>query len=389
MEIRKISGNRDEIQSKATNSIIENNYTGVYEISPRVGKTKIVLDAIKDKINRTIYILVPGKTVLNSWKKDMVKFKFPKEVNVVLLCFKSLHKIPNNAQLIVVDECHMLSYNNHFSLRNLTPKRLLLLSGTIGKYSLHLIKSILNLKINFTYSIEDAIEDDIVAGFEISVLRVELDDEERNLPLNNGPMATEKEIYDFMTRRISELEDLIEKKKSLKKRVFYDIKLKERLTRERANFIYYSLSKINVVEDFLEKTKDIRKVVFCSRNEIADLITGFSYHQANEKENNLEKFINDENLKVLGVVNKISVGVTIPNLKFIVFQHLYSNSEMSIQKIMRACNFENGKIGKIVIFCLKDTRDEEWVKSALSDINPDRVKYYDYSEKLDLKLLLP
>jgi len=52
-----------------------------------------------------------------------------------------------------------------------------------------------------------------------------------------------------------------------------------------------------------------------------------------------------------------------------------SSEESAIQKVMRMCNVEENEIAEIYITYFINTIDEEWVKKALSGLNPEKIIY--------------
>ena len=70
-----------------------------------------------------------------------------------------------------------------------------------------------------------------------------------------------------------------------------------------------------------------------------------------------------------------NMGITIPNLKVGIFHQMKSSEESAIQKVMRMCNVEQDEIAEIYITYFINTIDEEWVKKALSGLNPEKIIY--------------
>ena len=84
-DIRKIK------QKEFTEKIIENNYSHIYIIAPRVGKTKIMIDSLIGKEHKNIAITVPRETIITSWKKELVKWKSP--LNPTFICNNKLNVV--------------------------------------------------------------------------------------------------------------------------------------------------------------------------------------------------------------------------------------------------------------------------------------------------------
>ena len=51
----------------------------------------------------------------------------------------------------------------------------------------------------------------------------------------------------------------------------------------------------------------------------------------------------------------VQMGITIPDLKIGIFHQIQSNEESAIQKVLRMCNLEDGKIAKIFIVMVNNT----------------------------------
>jgi hypothetical protein len=125
---------RQQIQLDATKSIIQNKFRGIYDIAPRVGKSKILIDAlILSKTDSSKFVIAaPYTEILNSWKKEFAKWNY--EFKGRLITFRSLNTISLSNKLIVIDECQELSLGNYSKLyvhRN----NIMCLSGSISEWT--------------------------------------------------------------------------------------------------------------------------------------------------------------------------------------------------------------------------------------------------------------
>lgn len=372
---------RNLIQAEATEAIVKNNYNGVVDISPRVGKSKILIDSIKDKFDWNIVILSPYKPIQDSWNNEFVKWKVPSEINIVNLCTKSVNKIQENLDLLIIDEIQTLSVNQIDWIKKKKPKRILGLTGTYNKETEILISRTLLLKTIFKYSIDSAINDNIISNFEIILVECELNSTIKNVESGSKhyrKLVSEKEHYNYLTTNFDKFNKL-----SITNAHFES--LRNYFVRERTNLIYNSPTKLNVAKKIVENIK--RCLVFSSRVEHAGFLAGDTYHNKNKKENNLEKFI-ERSIDKLGVCETINMGVTIPVLKRAVIHQLKSSSEMSLQKILRTCNLEDDEVAKIYVTYYKDTVDYNWVNRALESVNSGRIRRITTAE-LENELLTP
>lgn len=105
---------REEIQKNIKNTILLNNFKGIVLSSVRSGKTRIILETIKEHSKNkkiTIFVAYPNIDVKNSWLDEMEKIQyFP---NVIFSTFISLEKYINvEADYFIYDEAHLIPTEN-------------------------------------------------------------------------------------------------------------------------------------------------------------------------------------------------------------------------------------------------------------------------------------
>lgn len=362
---------RELIQRLAVQSIVQSDYTGAFVIAPRVGKTKIVIDAIGglNFEGWNIMIATPRQDINNSWDIELSRWK-KNGPDPAIFCFPSLKKVSHSPDLLVIDEFQMLSINQMQMIKKINPKRLLLISGTANEYTRALIKYQLGIKeITFEYSIEEAVRDGIVANFHVYIVKV---------PLGTTyygriqyARASEKQAYDYHTSMFDQLRLQCAVRPDL-------VPAKETSARKRAEVLYTAKDKIAVAKSIQERIGE-RVLVFTARTKVADTISPYSYHSKNKTEKNLERFIGGE-INTLSVVSMGDTGITFPDLKMEVVHQMQSNSETSLQKLLRACNLEGDKIARIIITVYKDTVDEGWTRTAMEGVPSDKVTWLEMGE---------
>lgn len=355
---------REEIQEKSRDIAIAHNLTGILDISPRVGKSKIAIECIKD-IN-SVAIIAPYNSIVDSWQQEYKKWNLS---NIpVTLCSRSSDKIPD-VDLLIVDEIQTLS---DLQIENLKGKRILGLTGTLGQGTRKKLKKELGLDVIYKYSYEQAIEDRIISDFRINVIECKLDDKVKYLTggTKDKPfLTTEKSSYDYLTKQFNRFKILAWNNKKLEA-------VKMQWASKRANLLYTSNTKYDIAKSIFDKID--RSVIFTTRTEIADRFAD-SYHSKSE-EDNLERFQKEE-IDKLAVCQMTNMGITLNRLDTIVVHQLQSNEEMSIQKIMRCCTFEYerpDKVSTIWITVYRDTVDEEWCDKALANVSKHRINYIDW-----------
>jgi superfamily II DNA or RNA helicase len=135
-------------------------------------------------------------------------------------------------------------------------------------------------------------------------------------------------------------------------------------------------TKLHLARKLLESIND-KCIVFANKKEQADVLCMHSYHSGNS--------FSEENLKMFkeGVINKLSCvlqlneGVNIPNLKAGIIMHAYGNERKSNQRIGRLLRLNPDDTATVHILCYKNTIDERWVTTALSDLDENKITWKD------------
>lgn len=365
---------RQQVQRDAVNTIIGNDFRGIVDVSPRVGKSKILIDSIREHLNWKVVVCSPYRSIQDSWDTEFEKWGLGYEVGNI--CSRSLSKVPRELDLLVVDEVQTLSANQIDWIIKKAPRRILGLSGTLSPETKYELSSRLGIRPIFSYSINQAIRDGIISNFEVVLVGCNLDVVHRRVASGTKKrpvVATEKEHYEFLTKQFEKFRKLSYGDASF-------AAIKDLYARQRMHFVYGCQSKALIAKRIVDAQG--RCIVFSGRKETVEGLCEHTYHTGNKKEDNLEKFINGE-IDKLGVINMVNMGVTIPNLKRAIIHQMISSSEMSLQKVLRICNLEDDAIAKIYVTYYKDTVDYKWTREAFGGVDDRRIIEIDESD-LDL-----
>jgi superfamily II DNA or RNA helicase len=353
---------RIRIQTEATQKIIENKFKGIVDVSFRVGKTKLTIDALNTVTKDiNVLILAPGIPILSSWKEEIIKWKLNANVNVTYLWSNSIKKDNNLYHLIIADECH--AYNKmvllHLRKHQLRGTRILGLTGTLDQAAEFNLHNILSIKPIYQYTFEEAVKDKIIADYSVTCIGVDLDDElEVHVIDSARPAVSEKKAYEHWDRLYN---DAV-KKGRYKNLRFYMSK--------RKDIIYTSQTKLSTTLDVVDKHD--RCLIFSARQEIADKIGDGQFHSKSKK--TLEKFTK-EKLNKLSVISMISMGITLPKLKVAIFNQMKSVEALALQQAARILNLEDGTDAQIFIVYLKNTQDEVWMRDAIKGFQKTKINW--------------
>jgi len=358
---------RDRIQTQALEALKKHSYNCILSIIPRLGKSKIIIDALKEIPNKKILISAPYNTVLDSWRQEFVKWEY--EGDVTLTNSRSIEKHElDTYDLIVIDECHLLSARQ---IKHLKPSKAhkILMSGTMSKDTLKSLKGSLKLKLAYHYDIKQGIKDKVISDVEINIIHVPLDTSNKYIEAGTKDKkfkSTERDNYDYHSKRLRQAFAIAKKNGN------HDyVKL---VAGARARQVYAYESKQEHTKKLIKKLSKEKKLIFTMLT--ANNLTEYK-HDSKTKEDNLSKFI-EGSINELQVVKMASVGVTIPNLKCCIFHQMNSSSETGMQSIMRACNYMEDEKAIIYILAYQDTQDEKWVEKAVSMFPRDKINYIHY-----------
>lgn len=357
---------RNQIQKNVTAAIVENNYSGIIYVSPRVGKSKIVCDALKNKKikNKKILIIAPYNTILDSWTVEFTKWKIPTS-NITLANQRSLSKLNlNEYHNIICDEIHTLS-DAQIEVLKEQSNPILGLTGSLSNDSKKLLKDTLNIQPIYTYSVDEAINDGIVSDYTVYLIPVDLDTKDKYIDAGSktSPFKTTEFLnYQYLTEQFNKFKRAAWNNPKMEA-------IKMQFASKRASLIYSAKSKIKKVKEIIDKID--RCLIFTARIEIANELAN-SYHSKSD-ENNLEKFKNSE-INKLAVCEMTNMGVTFPKLKTGIFHQMKSSEESAIQKVMRMCNIDGKEKAEIYITYFRNTVDEEWVRKALNGLDQTKIK---------------
>lgn len=362
---------RNKIQQEATNSIVKNNYKGILLVAPRVGKSKIIIDALLQSDFNKITIIAPFNSILESWETEIGKWGEELREKVILVNQRSIEK-EHLSDILICDECHTLSENQVKTIKKLGFKSILGATGTLSKDSRKKINPILK-KIIHRYSIKEAIRDKIISNYNITVITLPLDNKDKYIESGTKKKkfnVTEFQQYNYLTKQFNKFKILAFKRPELEN-------VKYAYAGKRSRFLYGAKSKIELAKSVINSIKD-KKLIFTTLTDVADSLSPFSYHSKippKQLDQVLEDF-KDNKFDKLSVCGMLSMGFTDKQLKVGIFHQLQSSEEAAQQKIMRMCNYvEEGVDADIYILAYENTVDIDWINKALEPFNKTKIKY--------------
>ena len=214
--ITRLYGKMHQWQNRALETWESNSYTGIIEAVTGSGKTFLGVLAAARALNDGfgVVIVVPTRVLQEQWLAELHNFfsdelfersnvvgglggeygtdtsrgaKFPRPGRVVVAVaatFSShlyFHPSPSVPMLLIADEVHRYSGDQHSKIFSPNFERRLGLTGTfepvLGRYSLY--EDYFGPSPLFSYSFREAISEDVVSGYDVVLIRVVLPDQTR------------------------------------------------------------------------------------------------------------------------------------------------------------------------------------------------------------------
>lgn len=380
----KIQLLREQKQQEAVKTIVANNYRGLVDIVMRYGKTKIGIDTI-DRFNnerKTSYIslaksitgiapkvlwVTPSRQLRDKDIPNEFK-KFGKEDLLDLtkiVCWTSLHKEEGHYDLIIFDEYQCITIDSVKNIYNgkLIADHAIGLTGTPPKdYAKNYILGKLKLETIITITIDEAIEDNVVSDYRITVIKFDLDKSDYYIPDSLGNKITERTQYENITKVIDAM-----------KANHQDV---SRIAGVRRINIYNSKNRmiaLNKLKNYLD-SKSKRGLIFTPFKKIAEKF--INYFHSTSTSIHYSAF-QEGKINSLALVKSGSVGHTYENIEYVVVSSpTQDKAGGTTQSWGRGLLYKEGVPLDIYFLCAKDTVEEtNWLPKTLSKLDPAKIQY--------------
>lgn len=357
---------QDELQAEVVLKMLDffkEEKSGYLDLSPRFGKCKVTIEWLKSQYGNTnpfIIITYPNNTIEATWRDEFELWKYSNP-NIFFVNFRSLDKYLNiKADVIIFDEFHEVTSEKEieYSRRLLKASgRTLCLSGTISKYTKRVWPEVKEIA---KYSISEAIENNVIADYKITVHKVKLDTILKT-PNSKGRMLSEKQKYDNYTY-------VIEKMKFQGDNYMH-------LALQRNRLSSSSIAKKHFTKVLLKELKDKRVVVFTGLTEVADSLEIPSFHSKSPSDANFVAF-QEGSVSQLALAESGKLGVTFINLDSVILLNVTHNEEATAQAILRSIKLDyQDKIADIRLVVLDEKPELDKIKNSLVMLDKTKIKY--------------
>jgi superfamily II DNA or RNA helicase len=337
---------------------------GILNLCPRFGKIYTTINALeKLPANSNILIAYPDVKIKDAWEEDFKTRKYNNK-NISYTTHLSLKKYTDYYfDVIIIDEIHLLSEAQIEACKELTVYNqcVLGLTGTLSSWTEKTLLEELSLSVIAHYPIEQAIEEGVIVDYEITVIKVPLDNVTKIQYKNK--LKTEKQQFDAYGYVINKMQ--------------YGGGDTMFLRLSRMRIVQNSLAKLNKTKELLDKNKDDRILVFCGLTKIADSLGIPSYHSKSTEKDIFQDFAEGKG-NHLAVVKIGNTGVTYKPLNKVIINYFDSNAENLAQKINRCMAMEyNTPDKKAHIYIISSNEEVElkWLNKALEFFDKSKIKF--------------
>lgn len=333
---------------------------GLLLLSPRFGKTAVGINIFIKLDPSSILIVYPDEKIKQSWLDEFERMNYL-HPDITFTTYLSLHKYKEmRFDIVVLDEAHLMSERQLFTCYELLKinKTVLALTGTLTKDTQRALNDVLHLPVLATYSISEAVEENIVADYEISIISVPLDN---IIKLYKG--KTEKQKFDNISW-------VIDRQVEQGKDPFF-------LRLQRMRIIQNSIAKKNKTISLLKEYEKERVLTFCGLTKVADSLGIPSYHSKSSEKNIFENFVKGD-INHLAVCRIGNTGITYKSLNRVIVNYTDSNPSNLTQKLNRCLSMEYNnpdKKGLITIVSSDESTEHNWIKKGLSFFDKSKIKY--------------
>lgn len=357
---------REEIQNRGL-SLLNKYRHGILNYTMRTGKSKIVIDHIRDNPNLKFLWSTP--------KAKSRDVDIPEEFDkwgvepCDITCHGSLHKQDiSSYDVLILDEIQLVSIAKWQYIKNNSPDNIIGLTGTMPKSlkKLMYIKDIMKMPILDELGIDEASDNEIISKYKINSILIPLDVRKNiTVKLKGGKKFKTSEQLSY---------ENINVKYDFSK-LNYNSAGKKKWALIRKRFLGDCKSK----RDFIKKifNKNEKTIIFCPSKKVANIL-GNPYHSSTTDEN-LTLFQNNE-INLLSVVDMANNSLTFKDIQnVIIIQPDRNNLGKFEQRIGRSLLFKEGHTSMVYLLVFENTVEESWAEMSLENLS--NKNWYKYDNK--------
>ena len=395
--------NKDELRDAVNDAFKYSNNIAI-QAATGVGKSKIAIELCNEiasrQINSIKVLLVVAEVAhIANWDAEVIKWNLPIG-EVTTICYASLKKYRGTEwDAIIFDEAHHLNSELRLDVFDtLRARYRIFLSATLKDSLIYRLEESCGPIKSIKMGLQDAFDNNILPEPKIKLIPLTLDNTHYNEIIVEQWGKAEKRLtaeckfeerwkYLRDKKRVpngnliihcpqqQKYNYLCEQFEYYKKR--YMISRNEAIKNKwlqcgSKRKMYLGLCKTAVMPDLLEKVKKKRFICFCTNIEQAEFLGGpFAVHSKNKDSQQIIQMFNSKKINKLFAVGMLQEGVNLTDIQVGIIIQLDGEERAFIQKFGRTLRAES-PVQYIIYY--KGTRDEEYLKMALENIDTKYIK---------------
>lgn len=392
---------KDEVQRAAVKAWVKKKKVGTLELSTGTGKTIASLHCLRTMPPRdgTVHLfLAETDARLEDLENDINKYKelfdydIRKNYNLVFKCYQGAYKLKDyKFGLVIADEIHMSltpTYSKFFE--NNEYQALVGLTATVEKntsYDMGYYKltkgDLLNkyAPVCYRYTQKDALDDSIGRPLDVYVIEMTLNDvdkTEKSGSPKNPFYQTEYAKYQYLEKNFHKsFYAFDEAKRSVMIRNTY---------KWRSDFITNMSRRLKQAKTLVENIPG-KSIVFGTTLDSVLEVTKNTVSSKNTPEQN-EKIRSDfesNKIQTIGSYKMLRQGANLTGLDNCI-QLSYHGAETHMVQITGRLRKNGDKKGRVVLFVMKDTYEEDMLNKILGYIKYDNLYTFKNAEDLLIHL---
>lgn len=373
-----------------------------------VGKSKLALDLCKSMVEPgeqlpAILLVVAEVAHIQNWKDEIDKWSY--DGPIFICCYASLKKYRNTEwDVVIFDEAHHLGSELRLDIfSTITAAHMLFLSATLKQSLLDTLELHCGPIKVIKMGLQDAFNANILPEPKINLIPLVLDNKEYNQYITEEwgksdrrvvlrclykdrwkylrnkrayPNATlyitctQQQKYDYLTEQF-----LYYKKRYMSCR---NEAIKNKwLQCGSKRKLYLGLLKTAIASRLIYKLKDKRLICFCTNIEQAEFLGGDNAVHSKKKSQEIINKFNNKEIDSLFAVGMLQEGVNLTDIEAGIIVQLDGEERAFIQKFGRTLRADSPE--QYIIY-FKATRDEEYLKKALENIDTKYIKEYESND---------
>jgi len=358
------------------------------------GKTKIALDILMAKelkIFSNILIVVPRLVLIDNWKEELKKWKFPQDINVTFTTYVSFPKhVSTFYDFIILDECHHFTETCMEAAMNMHFDKVIAMSATIPREPRWRLSDAFPGIVQYSVTARDAINEKILPDPNILLIPMLLNNrtvdqviiKQKSKPgqpvvfpyrdrfsaksIKNRPVhitCTQQEWYNYNSEMIEWWKNQwISTQQSFQKNNWL------RLAKDRLNWL--ALQKEPFVQKLLEYVSEYRTLTFCTSVEQTEKLGEYCINSKNALSDTFLDMFNNEEIKHITSCNMLNEGVNLKNCQIGIYANIGSSEIVEAQRLGRLLRHQNPLL---IIPYYVGTREEEIVEKMLRNYNAQLI----------------